>query len=148
MMQIIQKIILIFGGIFVGLLLAEGVARLIRPAKDADLLFNSPDASPSGLYVLNKETRLIPAPNFSDTAQALGYKVKLRTNSLSLRGPPSEDITRTNRSQWLALGDSFTMAVQVSEEDTFMGVLSQRNIAQTNILQNFQRTIQLGYGRK
>jgi hypothetical protein len=124
MMQIIQKIILIFGGIFVGLLLAEGVARLIRPAKDADLLFNSPDASPSGLYVLNKETRLIPAPNFSDTAQALGYKVKLRTNSLSLRGPPSEDITRTNRSQWLALGDSFTMAVQVSEEDTFMGQLS------------------------
>ena len=94
-MKIIQKLFLIFGGVFVGLLFAEGVARLIRPAKDADLLFNSPDSSPSGLYVLNKETRLIPAPNFSDTAQSLGYKVKLRTNSLSLRGPPVDNINRS-----------------------------------------------------
>ena len=87
MTQISQKLMLLIGGLFVGIFLAESIARLIRPAKDADLLFNSPDASPSGLYVLNKETRLIPAPNFSDTAKSLGYSVSLRTNSLSLRGP-------------------------------------------------------------
>ena len=120
MTHISQKLMLVIGGLFVGIFLAESIARLIRPAKDADLLFNSPDASPPGLYVLNKETRLIPAPNFSDTAKSLGYSVSLRTNSLSLRGPSRKEIATQNMSQWLALGDSFTMAVQVSEEDTFM----------------------------
>lgn len=124
MTRISQKLMLLIGGLFVGIFLAESIARLIRPAKDADLLFNSPDASPSGLYVLNKETRLIPTPNFSDTAKSLGYSVSLRTNSLSLRGPSRKEIATKNISQWLALGDSFTMAVQVSEEDTFMGQLS------------------------
>ncbi len=124
MTQIPQKLMLLIGGLFIGVFLSESIARLIRPAKDADFLFNSPDASPSGLYILNKANRLIPAPNFSDTAQSLGYSVSLRTNSLSLRGPPLNEITQKNISQWLALGDSFTMAVQVSEEDTFMGQLS------------------------
>ena len=120
MKPIISKALLVLGGMLIGLLCAEGIARMIQPANDADLLFNSPDSSPQGLYVLNKETRLIPAPNFSDIAQSLGYKVTLRTNNLSLRGPSVQEINQKKIPQWPALGDSFTMAVQVSEKDTFM----------------------------
>ena len=66
-----------------------------------------------GLYVLNKATRLIPAPNFSDTAQSLDTKCNYE--------PMNSCVVLLFRRlqkkvhQWLALGDSF-MAVQVSEE--------------------------------
>ena len=126
MKEIIYKLLLIVGGVFLGLVLAEGIARVIQPARDADLLFNSPDSSPQGLYVLNKKTRLIPAANFSATAKSIGYSINLRTNNISLRGPSIEEINQKEIPQWLALGDSFTMAVQVSEKDSFMGILSDK----------------------
>ena len=122
--NVVSKFVLVLGGLIIGLILAEIVARMIQPAQDSDLLFNSPDASPAGLYVLNKKTRLIPNPNFNAIAQSLGYKVQLRINEISLRGPSVQEITMQNMSHWLALGDSFTMSVQVSEEETFEGQLS------------------------
>jgi hypothetical protein len=88
------------------------------------LLFNAPDASPQGLYVLEKEVRVVPAANFSANIKSLDYEAKLRTNALGLRGPAPEAVSQP---QWLALGDSFTMAVQVSESETFAGQLGQLN---------------------
>jgi len=99
--------------------MAEGLARMVAPAGHADLLFNSPDSSPHGLYINDPELLLLPAPGFSATVQSLDYDVELRINSMGLRGAEPN----LESSHWLALGDSFTIAVQVSEEDSFAGQL-------------------------
>ena len=63
----------------------------------------------------------MPAPGFTATVESLDYEVDIQINSLGLRGPELEEGTR----HWLAVGDSFTMAVQVSAEETFAGLLSR-----------------------
>lgn len=113
---------LIFGGSLLGLFLAEGVARLMAPAGHADLLFNSPDSSPLGLYVNDQELLLVPAAGFESEIQSLDYQVRLRINQNGLRGAEISE----GDPHWVALGDSFTMAVQVSEEESFSGRLSQK----------------------
>lgn len=122
----VGKVGLLFGGLCVGVLAAEGVARLIAPNQAADLLFNASDTSPMNLYVIDKETRVTTAPNLSTSIQSLDYTVDIRTNALGLRGPAVSNIS-TDTPQWIALGDSFTMSVQVNEEDTFAGQLSSLN---------------------
>ena len=89
MTQISQKLMLLIGGLFVGIFLAESIARLIRPAKDADLLFNSPDASPPVSMFSTKKTH---PPQLFGYGKILGYSVSLRTNSLSLRGPSRKEV--------------------------------------------------------
>ena len=112
---------LLLGGLVLGIGLAEGLSRLISPAGHADLLFNSPDSSPYGLYVNDAELLLIPSPGFNTTVESLDYEIELQINELGIRGPT----TPLEESHWLAVGDSFTMAVQVSEEDSFVGQLTR-----------------------
>ena len=119
---ILGKVLLLCVGLLVGLFICEVIARFPAFPSDSDLLFNSPDSSPQGLYVLDREARIIPAANFTAQAQSLGFSAALRTNSLGVRGPQPEEV-RTE--QWLALGDSFTMSVQVSEEESFQGILGK-----------------------
>ena len=114
------KLGLLLGGLCVGLFLVELIARFPALPSDSDLLFNSPDTSPVGLYVLDTQTRVVPAPNFQADVSSLGFSASLRTNALGVRGPQPESVTQE---QWLALGDSFTMSVQVSEEESFAGRL-------------------------
>jgi hypothetical protein len=116
----LARIGLVLGGCLIGLFIAEGLARLVAPAGHADLLFNSPDSSPQGLYVNDPELLLVPNAGFTATVQSLDYDVSLQINSMGLRGPELDP----SASHWLALGDSFTIAVQVSEEDSFSGQLS------------------------
>jgi len=119
---LLGKLGLLLGGTLLGILVAEGSARMIAPHQSADLLFNSSDASPMNLYVVDKELRVRPNTNLDTTIQSLDYTVRLRTNSLGLRGPSVESISSE---QWIALGDSFTMSVQVNEEDSFAGLLGK-----------------------
>ncbi len=121
--KILGRLGLLLGGTFIGILAAEGLARTIAPHQSADLLFNSSDASPMNLYVIDKETRVRPNANLDTTIESLDYTVRLRTNSLGLRGPK---IATVSSEQWVALGDSFTMSVQVNEEDTFAGILGNQ----------------------
>jgi hypothetical protein len=113
---------LIFIGLIVGVIAGEVIARVISPNKSADLLFNSPDSSPMGLYILDEQVRLKPAANFQSTVRSLDYTVSLRTNEIGLRGPSLGSI---EGEQWIALGDSFTMSVQVAEEDSFHALLGK-----------------------
>ena len=83
---------LLAGGLLAGVLMAETGARAWRPAKDSDLLFNSPESSPMGLYVLDEDARIVPASDFRATVQSPGYRTLLRTNSLGLRGPPVKEV--------------------------------------------------------
>ena len=121
------RLALVLMGTLVGIFLAELTARSIAPHKSSDLLFQSPDSSPIGLYVLDEQTRLRPAALFQAQVQSLDYTVDLRTNELGLRGPAVETISEEH---WIALGDSFTMSVQVGEQQTFAHLLGQSRQAQ------------------
>ena len=118
------KLGLVVAGLFIGLCSTEGIARIIAPNQAADLLFNASDASPMNLYVIDAQTRVTTAPNLDTSIQSLDYRVRIRSNELGLRGPTPTEIPK-DKEQWIALGDSFTMSVQVDEEDTFAGQLSQ-----------------------
>lgn len=125
-----SKVGLVIGGLLMGLILSEGVARVIAPNQAADLLFNASDASPMNLYVIDKDTRVTTAPNLNTSIESLDYTVSIQTNELGLRGPQLSDIP-SNKEHWIAVGDSFTMSVQVDQADTFSGQLS--NISGTQI---------------
>ena len=113
---------MVFGGLLIGILLTEFIVRMMGLPGDSDLLFNSPESSPIGLYVLDQQTRVVPASNFVTTIQSLDYKVQLRTNAIGLRGPAPTEVKQT---QWIAVGDSFTMAVQVDETQTFAHLIGE-----------------------
>lgn len=116
------RLALVVGGLLGGLLAVELGARLARPHDAADLLFNAPDNAPDGLYTSSRTLVQVPTPGFRGVQSSLGYRVDLRVNSLSLRGgePGPKQGPR-----WLALGDSFTFAAQVSEADSFVQRLAQ-----------------------
>ncbi|MFT5682170.1 MAG: hypothetical protein ACI8RZ_003088 [Myxococcota bacterium] len=115
------RLLLVAGGLLVGVVGAEVLSRMVRPDASADLLFGSPESSPMGLYVIDHQTLLTPRPGFTGTIRSPGYAVDLRINEIGLRGPSTAEVTGK---QWLAVGDSFTMSVQVPEEETFAGQLS------------------------
>jgi hypothetical protein len=111
---------LVLGGLVLGLGLAELGARMLAPHDAADLLYSAPDNAPDGLYITDTELFSLPSAGFEAVQRSLGYAVHLRINSHGLRGGPVGDA----RPRWLAAGDSFTMAAQVSEKESFVGLLS------------------------
>jgi hypothetical protein len=116
----LSRLGLLAAGLLAGALLAEALARVVRPNGSSDLLFGAPDASPAGLYVNDHALVMRPAPGFSATSGSLGYSVPQRIKSRGLRGPePSPG----SEPRWLCVGDSFTMAAQVREEQTFPALL-------------------------
>lgn len=114
---------LLAGGLLLGLLLGELAARLLDPHGAADLLFNAPDNAPRGMYRSHPDLVFEPVPGFEATARSLGYRVPVRFDAHGLRGPPPPPPSDTPR--WLAGGDSFTLALQVSEEQTFAARLAE-----------------------
>ena len=93
---------------------------MLRPNDAADLLYSAPDNAPDGLYITDTELFSVPRPGFSGPQRSLGYEAQLRINSHGLRGGP----IAATRPIWLVAGDSFTMAAQVSEAETFSSRLS------------------------
>lgn len=111
-------------GLLLVLPAGELAARLLAPAGNADLLFGSPLSAPEGLYLTDPELIQVPAAGFEGEVVSLDYSVPLRTNALGLRGPALP--ARSGAPRWLALGDSFTLSVQVREEQTFAARLARR----------------------
>lgn len=108
------RLALIVGGLVGGLVIVELGARLRDPGADAELLFSAPELMPDGVYTPDPELFLVPTPGFTGRVQSLGYGVDLRFDALGLRGDGARGDHR-----WLAVGDSFTLAAQVAEADTF-----------------------------
>jgi hypothetical protein len=104
----------LFGGLLVGAALAELAARLRAPGAAEELLFSAPDTVPEGLYRASATLLNEPVPGFTGEVASMGYRVPVRINDLGLRGGPP-----TEGRRWLAVGDSFTIALQVPEEQTF-----------------------------
>lgn len=109
-----RRALAVGGALVVGGLLAEGIARLLAPSGGEDLLFGAPDAMPQGLYRESRTLGSEPVPGFRGEAASMGYRVPVRINGFGLRGGEPGAGPR-----WLAVGDSFTIAVQVAEEQTF-----------------------------
>jgi hypothetical protein len=123
------RVALLLGGLLVGIAGAELLSRVVQPDASADLLFNSPESSPQKLYIVDHERMLTPRPGFQGEIRSPGYRVSLRINALGLRGPEPETLP-AEQPQWLAVGDSFTMAVQVPEAETFADRLGAAEGAQ------------------
>jgi hypothetical protein len=120
----LARVGLVLAGLGLGLLAAEGLARVVRPAGHADLLFDSPDASPRDLYVIDPELVLVPRPGFSDTIRSQGYTVPLAFDEAGVRIPPDQPEVASGG--WVAAGDSFTLAVQVPVDQTFAARVGER----------------------
>ncbi len=125
---LLRRLGLLLAGLVLGLFLAELGARLMRPPGNADLLFDSPNAMPDGLYLAHEQLMRVPAKNFTGSVDCLGFTATMRTNSLGLRGPEAPAPSK-GKKRWLTLGDSFVIALQVREEDTFQARL-QRSTGQ------------------
>ncbi len=123
---LLGRVGLVVAGLLVGSLGAELLARAVRPASHADLLFNSPDASPLGLYVVDPHLLMVPSPGFSAEVRSLDYRVPVRINEAGVRGD------RVVPGGWLAVGDSFTLSVQVIEAETFSGRLAEHTGVQVH----------------
>ena len=107
------------GGLLVGLVAAEGLGRLVPVDAGAALLYDAPAGTPPDMFQLDPWDRLVPNPGFDGSFVWLDHRVRVRFNRWSLRGadalPPAP--------RWLAAGDSFVLARQVDEADTFAALL-------------------------
>ncbi len=101
-------------GLCGGLVLSELGARTIEPDGAAELLFPSTNNTPEGLYINSKRHVAVAQPGFTGTT---GAGIDVRINQAGLRGP--ELSARTESATWVVLGDSFVMALQVPETETF-----------------------------
>jgi hypothetical protein len=119
-----QRLLLLVGGALASVVVAEIAARVLAPPGGAHLLFNGPDGEPDNLVQPDQELRTALRPGFTGTVRLPGVNVDLRVNALGFRGeePPAQ----AGRARWIAIGDSFTFAAQVSEEDTFAAQLGAR----------------------
>ncbi len=116
------RLALVAGGLLLGLLAAEGAARLWRPPAGGDLLNTAtPFGVPQGLYQRHERLQLAPAPGFTGQVLSAGQRVEVQINSLGTRGPEPDPSLRS----WLAVGDSFTIALQVHQEQTFTHLLGE-----------------------
>jgi len=110
---------LVAAGLTLGLAIAEIGARLWPASAGEDLLFNAPDGSPPGLYRHNSQVLMEPVPGFEGVARSLGWEVPVHINALGTRGPAPD----RSRPRWIAVGDSFTLSLQVRQEETFEALL-------------------------
>jgi len=107
-----------------GLLLAPCVgevgARVYPPDAGAALLYNAPAGTPPDMFRYDSAGRLVPNPGFDGHYEWLDHSVSVRFDSRGLRGPE----TLPPAPRWLSVGDSFVLARQVDEADTFMALAS------------------------
>lgn len=116
-------LVLLLGGLVVGTVLAEGIARVIPAPGGAQLLMSAPENAPDRLYAIDHDLGNLPAPGFDGESRSPGYAVHLRVNQHGLRGAEPGPKAKP---RWLAAGDSFTFAAQVAEDVAFVGQLGAR----------------------
>ncbi|MFZ5477185.1 MAG: alginate O-acetyltransferase AlgX-related protein [Myxococcota bacterium] len=109
-----RRALALLGGLLLGVGAAEAAARMVTPSPGEQLLFAAPNLTPKGMYTFSETYLTLPTAGFTGEIASLGYRVPIRINSLSTRGPEPG-----SGRKWLALGDSFVMAAQVAEADTF-----------------------------
>jgi hypothetical protein len=114
-------------GVAVGVAVAEGLARARGAVAGEEFLAGAPD--PQRFAYLEGAPgpgsggtgqAAAPRPGWSGTLRLPGRSVLLRFDANGVRGETG------SAPRWLALGDSFTLAAQVDEAETFCALLGAR----------------------
>ena len=111
-------------GILVALFIAEISMRFRAPLGHEAMLFGAPDFSHPDLYVEDQELHLVPNAGFSGSVSTLEYTTTVNINSIGTRGPELEP-KRQDELRLLAMGDSFTLGVQVEDSETFSAIMAR-----------------------
>lgn len=115
------RLALVPAGALLGMVGAELGARVVAPTPAAELLGEpSRDATP-GLYQSHPTQGHVPVPGYDHAWPAPGGAIRTRIGPEGYRLPAADP----GRPRWLAVGDSYTIAVQVPEERTFTTLLGQ-----------------------
>lgn len=110
----LARLALVVAGIAAGLAAAEGLVRLGSPVPGEDLFYGGLAPTPTGLVRWSPTLGREPVPGAEAHLDRLGWTNDVRINALGMRGElPGAG------PKWLAVGDSFTFALQVPEADTF-----------------------------
>lgn len=108
---------LVVGGLALGVVAAEVAGRVAGLAEGGDLVFAAPQSYPRDLYVQDGDMRY-PNPAFQGRVASFGYATEPRFSKWGVRGPDPQPGVPT----WLGVGDSFTVALQVEEDETFLAL--------------------------
>lgn len=103
-------------GLFIALLLAEAGLRLMPPLGPEFVLAATVGELDNRAFRDDLELRVVLAPSVSSTG--------FTTNALGIRGAELNEKTPGER-RVLAIGDSFTLGMQVADEQTFAALLDQ-----------------------
>ncbi len=128
------RVLLGGGGILAGLLLAEGLFRVLglgNPASCYDFIFRWVPSSP--FYVHDDpEIQVALTPSFQGSMvyeRAMDAKVlktvPFRVSRHGLRGPDRADMPPPGTTRILAVGDSFTFGEGVGDDETYPAVLER-----------------------
>jgi hypothetical protein len=110
---------LIFFGLLSPLLLFELALRLAGPILPGEYQTAAFTASSSAVGRQNR-------PNTAGWKHTAEFTTWVRVNSKGLRGPEIPYVKPTGTYRVLVLGDSFTFALQVAEEETFVARLAEQ----------------------
>ena len=123
--QWLGRFALILGGTSIGLLLAEVAVRVMAPGGGEFVLEAGIGTIPADLYQPDPELRTRLRPSVQVEHESLEYRSQIRTNSLGIRGP---EVPRKSSDEIriLTVGDSFTLGIQVAEDETAGAQLAAR----------------------
>jgi hypothetical protein len=111
--------VLVLAGLAAGAALAEVAARFASATPAEELLFRAPAGALMGLYSPDATLLNLPTPGYTGTLAAPGYRVDVAIDARGLRVAPDAPATAAGAPVWLAVGDSFTLSLQVDAADTF-----------------------------
>lgn len=114
---------LLLGSALGSLLVAELAVRAWAPVRSASSLHTLVGAVPEGFYERDPQLRHVPRAHRSFEWAGIESEATVRTNGLGLRGP---ELVEDPARRVLVVGDSFTFAAQVPEEETAWQLLSGR----------------------
>ena len=122
-MKVLKRIGLVVAGLVVGLVAAELIFRAAAPGGATFVAGAMVAGQDPGLVEVTQQGRRL-RPHVETVHRSLEYEAAFRTNELGLRGGPVTP-RETGQLRILTLGDSFTMARQVSEAESFTGRLAE-----------------------
>jgi hypothetical protein len=111
------RVLLLLLGLLVGLGLAELYVRGKMPDGSEIVLEAKMNTIPASLYIPDRELRIKLRPRFQVQHRSLEYQTTIRTNGIGLR---SQELEKKDFDEIriLTIGDSFTLGIQVEEEET------------------------------
>ncbi len=116
------RLVLLVVGLLLGLVLAEVGARVVAPTPAAELLGEpTRDATP-GLYTTHETLGHVPTPGYDRSWPTPEGSIRVRIGPDGYRLPAADPALP----RWIAVGDSYTMAVQAPEDRTFAALLAER----------------------